>query len=144
MTGTSFKKNFSGLLIFFCLYTVSSCLAQNKGDQLIGKWMDSKHQMLVNCYKENGKYFAKVLWVQNLKDPGKPLPKERQHWINMVAMKNFEYKNGEWTNGTIYQPKTDKTYCAFITPVNENTIKVTGYVWLRIFSESEIFVRVKK
>lgn len=132
------------LILLLLFITSVNCTAQSKGDQLIGRWMDSKHQMLVNCYKENGKYFAKVLWVENLKEPGKPLPKERQHWINMIAMKDFEYKDNEWTNGTIYQPKTDKTYSAFITPVDENTIRVTGYVWLRVFSESEIFVRVRK
>lgn len=132
------------LVLFFCTCVASTCIAQSKGDQLIGKWMDSKHQMLVNCYKENGKYFGKVLWVENLKEPGKPLPKERQHWINMVAMKNFVYKNNEWINGTIYQPQTDNTYSAYITAIDFNTIKITGYVWLRVFSESEIFVRVKK
>ncbi len=133
------------LLIFFLILIPKFNIAQNnKADLLIGDWIDSKKEILVRCYKSNGKYFAKTLWVENLADIGKPLPKEEQHWINMIVMKDFEYdcKNSEWINGTIYQPKTNRTYTAYIKHDKYNTIQVVGYIWFRIFCESIVFTRV--
>ncbi len=122
-----------------------SALAQsNKGDAILGDWMDSKKETLVHCYKQNGKYFAKLLWVENLEAIGKPLPPDEQYWINMVVMKDFEYKNDEWANGTIYQPKTDKTYSAYLKLKDNNSLVVVGYIFFRIFSQSELFTRVSE
>lgn len=131
------------LLLFLFLITSKISFAQVcTADAILGEWTDEKKEVRINCYKENGKYYSKLLWVENLKDKGKPLPKNEQHWINMIVMKDFVYSNGEWNNGKIYTPKTDKTYSAYIKYINANTIQVTGYLWLRIFSESHIFNRI--
>ena len=114
----------------------------HKSDVLIGDWQDSKKQTLIRCYKLNGKYYAKAIWIENLEAIGKPLPKDEQHWINMVVMKDFEFIENEWTNGTIYNPKTDRTYSAYIKLVNQNTLRLTGYLWFRFLGASELFTRV--
>ena len=135
----------------FCKWLIAITLLLNlkisyaqvhKADVLIGDWQDSKKQTLIHCYKLNGKYYAKAVWIENLEAIGKPLPKNEQHWINMVVMKDFEYNESEWVNGTIYNPKTDKTYAAFIKLVNQNTLQLTGYLWFRFLGESELFTRV--
>lgn len=134
------------LLILFFLFISPLCRAQSQdANSIVGDWMDSKKETLVRCYRVGDKFYAKVLWVENELDRGKPLPKEEQHWINMIVMKNFEYdsNNKEWINGTIYQPKTDKTYTAYLKLKTENVLQVTGYLWLRILSENETFTRVK-
>jgi len=113
-------------------------------DMILGNWMDENNEVLVNIYKINNKYFGKTLWIQNRSHPGQPLVKEEQHWIGMVVMKDFFWQNNEWSNGTIYQPRENQTYSAFITPVNQNTIKVTGFVWFRIFSQSATFHRTTR
>ncbi len=125
------------LLNFSCGYS-----QVNKADALLGDWQDSKMQTLIHCYKLNGKYYAKTIWIENLEAIGKPLSKEEEHWINMVVMKDFEFNKKEWVNGTIYNPKTDKTYTAFIKLLNPNTLLLTGYVWFRFLSSSEQFTRV--
>ena len=113
-----------------------------KADELIGDWQDAKKQTLIRCYKLNGKYYARTIWIENIGAIGKPLPKDEQHWINMVVMKDFEYSENEWVNGTIYNPKTDRTYTAFIKLINQNTLRLTGFLWFRFFAESELFTRV--
>ena len=141
------KLFFLSFLCTICILfsTVKICDAQStKADLLIGDWTDSNKETLVHCYKQNGKYYGKTTWIENLADRGKPLPKSQQHWINMVVMKDFEFNvaDNEWANGTIYQPRTDKTYTAFVKLKDKNTLQVTGYVWFRFLSESEIFTRV--
>ena len=127
------------ILLFFC----NICQSQTvNADLIVGDWMDEKKEVLVRCYKENGKYYGKTIWVENLKERGKPLPANEQHWINMVVMKDFVFDKDEWNNGKIYVPKTDKTYTAYVKAISNNIIKVTGFVWFRFLSESQIFIRV--
>ena len=112
------------------------------GDLLLGDWTDSKKETIVHCYKQDGKYYAKTIWIQYLAHPDKPLPKHMQKWLNVMVMKDFKFEKNEWTNGVIFQPRTNKTYSAYIRLKDNNTMQVTGYVWLRFFSESETFSRV--
>ncbi len=133
------------IFIFFTLVIIKISSAQtNNADLIIGDWEDLKKEVLIRCYKENGKYYAKTLWVENLNDRGKPLPDNEKNWINMVVMKNFVYDKNEWNGGTIYVPKTEKTYTAYVKLISTNILKVTGFVWFRFLSESQLFTRVYK
>ncbi|MDX2174534.1 MAG: DUF2147 domain-containing protein [Bacteroidota bacterium] len=109
---------------------------------IIGDWMDEKKEVLIRSYKENGKYYGKILWVENLQNRGKPLPAHEQHWINMIIMKDFVFDKDEWNSGKIYVPKSDKTYTAYVKAISSNVLKVTGFIWFRFLSESQIFIRV--
>lgn len=128
-------------ILLVCYKAVTYSQATNP-DLIIGDWMDEKKEVLVRCYKENGKYYGKTIWIENLHDRGKPLPPNEQHWINMVVMKDFVFDKDEWNNGKIYVPKSDKTYTAFVKAMGNNILKVTGFVWFRFLSESQIFIRV--
>jgi len=134
---------FLRLIIYFLLLISNQNFSQKIiGDAIIGDWEDEKKEVLLRCYKENNKYYAKILWVENLQDRGKPLPSHEQYWINMVIMKNFIFDVDEWNSGTIYVPKSDRTYSAYVKAINYNVLKVTGFVWFRFLSESQIFNRV--
>jgi len=113
-------------------------------DMIIGNWMDDKNEVLVNIYKVNNKYFGKAIWIQNILNPGQPLIKEEQHWIGMILMKDFIWQNNEWSHGTIFHPRENQTYSAYITPINQNNIKVTGFVWFRFLSQAVVFHRTTR
>ena len=141
------KKNYLPLptiiLFIFLMMNMSYGNAQvPNGDLLLGDWTDSKKETIVHCYKQDGKYYAKTIWIQYLAHPDKPLPQHMQKWLNVMVMKGFKFEKNEWTNGVIFQPRTNKTYSAYIRLKDNNTMQVTGYVWLRFFSESETFSRV--
>jgi len=139
-----FKILFLLLLVAISLNAPGAGLESIEGDDILGDWVDKKNEVQVHCYKVGEHYFGKTTWVKNLEHSGQPLPKEEQHWVNMVVMKNFRFKNEEWFNGTIYHPRNNQTYKAFITMKNKNEIEVTGYIWFRFLSKSETFIRVKK
>ena len=113
-------------------------------DMIIGNWMDDKNEVLVNIYKVNNKYFGKAIWIQNISNPGQPLIKEEQHWIGMILMKDFIWQTNEWSHGTIFHPRENQTYSAYITPINQNNIKVTGFVWFRFLSQAVVFHRTTR
>ena len=49
---------------------------------------------------------------------------------------------GRWTGGTIYDPNSGKTYRCIITWVDENTLKVRGYVGIPMLGRTETWTRV--
>lgn len=140
-----FSVNNHRLLIavafLFLKATVTHAQAQ-AGDVILGDWMDSKKETVVHCFKENGKYYGRLIWVENLAARGQPLSREEDHFINYLVLKDFEYKNKEWAHGIIHQPKTKKTYTAYLKLKNNNTMQVVGYRFFRFLSESQIFTRV--
>lgn len=139
------RKKLSGLWItgLFIFIKVATANAQtDPGDVLLGDWMDSKKETVVRCFKQDGKYFGRLIWVENTEARGEPLSPCDKYLINYIVLKNFEYKNNEWVNGIIYQPKTNKTYTAYLKLIDTNTMNVVGYMFFRFLSESQIFTRV--
>jgi uncharacterized protein (DUF2147 family) len=62
--------------------------------------------------------------------------------LGLVLLKNFmaESKN-TWRNGTIYDPRSGKTYDCVLTLKNSNTLDVRGYIGKPIFGKSVTFTR---
>ena len=55
----------------------------------------------------------------------------------------FSYAGeGRRTGGTIYDPNSGKTYRCIITWVDENTLKVRGYIGVPMFGRTEIWTRI--
>ena len=55
----------------------------------------------------------------------------------------FSYDgDGRWTGGTIYDPNSGKTYRCIITWVDENTLKVRGYIGVPMLGRTETWTRV--
>jgi uncharacterized protein (DUF2147 family) len=50
--------------------------------------------------------------------------------------------DGRWAGGTIYDPNSGKTYRCIITWVDENTLKVRGYVGVPMLGRTETWTRV--
>lgn len=128
------------LLLF--LKTTTSYAQTQPGDVVLGDWMDANKETVVHCYKENGKYYGKLIWIENIEERGKPISKADEKYINYLVLKDFEYKNNEWADGIIHQPKTNKTYTAYIKLISTDTMEVIGYKYFRFLSESQLFTRV--
>lgn len=135
------------ILIIIGLFYITNLQAQTKSDQILGDWISPDKDLIVHCYKENNKYFGKVVWFKKYNsdaridaiDDSKGVPESK--WLNSLVMNNFVYDGNEWNDGTIFQLKTGKSYSAFMKMKNENTLRLTGFIFLPIFSESVTFSR---
>lgn len=130
------------LLIFFCA-AIQNIEAETNADKIIGNWISPKKDVIIKCFKYNNKYFGKIVWFKRYYDdaPDDPKMLPESKWLNTVVMKNFTYKNNEWSDGKIFQVKTCKTYDAYIKLNNFNSLQLTGYVCLRFFCETVSFSR---
>ena len=76
-------------------------------------------------------------------DDRNPDPALRNRRLDgLTIMKGFEYDgDGRWRNGTVYDPNSGKTYKCTITQVDNNTLKIRGYIGVSLFGRSETWTR---
>jgi uncharacterized protein (DUF2147 family) len=142
------KKYFlAGILILFTF----SVFAQNQ-DAVLGKWESEHGGGQIQIYKTGNKYFGKIIWIREPNDNnGKPKrdinnPSEKlrsQPIIGLDVLKNFTYEgNNVWNNGTVYDPKSGKTYSCKMTLISNNKLNIRGYVGFSFIGKSETWTRV--
>jgi uncharacterized protein (DUF2147 family) len=131
------------LVVFLLLLiTRESYQCQNVNpDYIVGNWISPDNDLIINCYKKNNKYYGKIVWFKKYYDAEHDKPKAvpESQWLYMNVMTDFEFSDNEWTNGEIFNLNTGKKYDAFIKQKDNNTLKVTGYIFLPIFCESVLF-----
>lgn len=138
------------LLFVFAVCTLAA-FAQKK-DDILGKWANPSGEGHIEIYKKGEKFFGKLAWIKEPNDDaGKPKTDAKNPEANLRGkallgleiLKNFEFEGGKWTDGTIYDPKTGKTYSCNLTLKDNNTLNIRGYIGISIIGRSETFKRVK-
>ena len=122
------------LLALLCITLLS--FAQNAG-AIVGVWLNQEKDAKIEIYKSGEKYYGKLIWGKNIFEAdGKTSKKDTKNsdaslrsrnLLNLVILKDFVYDDGEWTDGTIYDPKNGKTYSCVMT-IENNTLHITGYI----------------
>lgn len=115
----------------------------HEADDIVATWLNADKDAHIRIFKAvNGKYAGKIEWMKEPLDPktGKPKtdnlnpdPKLRnRERMGLVIMMNFEYikSKNKWEGGTIYDPKSGKTYDSYIyfDGNNKKTLFLRGYV----------------
>ena len=128
------------LSLIFLLFTGSSF----KSDDILGMWLDESQKLIVECYKSDNKYYARIKWFKNenkkiQKFSENGIPKSK--WINYKVMEHFTYNGENWTGGTIHQVKKGTSYDATINMKSYNSIVVRGYVLIKLLGDDVNFSR---
>jgi uncharacterized protein (DUF2147 family) len=129
-------------LIFFLVVWMTSF--SQSSDAIVGKWYNTEKDAQVEIYKEGGKYYGKIVWLQDPIKNGKPKTdknntdesKRDRPIMGMKFLNNFEHTGSNWENGTIYDPKNGKTYSCIIKKKNEKTLEVRGYVGISLIGRT--------
>ena len=132
---------------------LTTAIAQDNGDQLIGLWEPSNGKARVKVEKIGSKYYGKIVWLREPNDPQTQQPKvdknnpdESMRSVPLKGyrmLKDFVFKSGEWTDGTIYDPESGSTYSCVITVKDENTLDIRGYVGVKALGRTDVWKRVK-
>lgn len=122
-------------------------------DAIIGVWEAGGGKGHVQIFKQNGKYYGKIIWLKSgskeadggIKvDKKNPNPAMRNKpIIGTLLLKDFVYKNGEWTDGVIYDTSAGREYDAYIKMKDKNTLAVRGYVGFSLMGKTDIWTRVR-
>jgi uncharacterized protein (DUF2147 family) len=140
------------LLLLSVLLSVAPFITPRNADAIVGVWANGSGKGHIQIYKSGGKYFGKIVWLREPKDKdGKPRldkhnpdPEKRsQPVMGMIMMRGFEYKDGEWTNGHLYNPSDGKQYKAYIKMKSATQIDVRGYVGISLIGKTDTWTRVR-
>ncbi|ADY51419.1 Protein of unknown function DUF2147 [Pseudopedobacter saltans DSM 12145] len=139
------------LLIFSVFLLVNTLVFGQKSDEILGKWLNKDKEAHLQIYKKGNKYFGKLSWLKEPNDEeGKPKrdsknPSEELRGrpiLGLEILKDFTFNNGVWQDGTIYDPKSGKTYSCKMTLEGKNRLNVRGYIGISLLGRTEVFTRV--
>jgi uncharacterized protein (DUF2147 family) len=132
-----------------------SCIDANaqESDQICGKWMSAQKNLLVQVYRENNDYKAKILWFK-ADDESKPMdewtdkhnpdPSLRNRKIlGMNVVKNLRYnaKSKLWEDGDIYDSQSGRTWDASAAMTKDGSLKVIGFWHFKFIGRTMTFNR---
>jgi len=131
------------LIFSFALVLILASLNVNAqdADKVKGYWLTEEGTSQIYIYKAtNGSYYGKIVWLEEPNEFGAPKkdkdnPDEKlkeRPLLDLILLHSFEYneKDKEWEDGTIYDAKSGKTYDCYMwfEDGNEKELKIKGYL----------------
>src|ERR1700748_236551 len=108
------KLFIKSLFLFLLFISFTKASTVNDPDRVCGKWMSAEKNLMVQVYKEDGAFRAKIIWFKN-EDNSKPMEEWRdkhnpdealrnRRLIGMSILQGLDYipKSNSWENGKIY------------------------------------------
>lgn len=141
------------LLSFLAIFLAGNIVAQDyKRSDVLGIWFNEEKDAKVEIYEENGKFFGKVIWLEEPIDPDTGKPKlddenpdeelQKRPVMGLLLVWEFEYdKNGEWEDGHIYDPKSGNTYSCYMKLQSMDELKVRGYIGISLIGRTTYWTR---
>ncbi|MEI7500607.1 MAG: DUF2147 domain-containing protein [Bacteroidota bacterium] len=149
-------KKITSALVFVILVTLwsgtTASAQSHKGDDILGTWLNQEATGKITLYKENGKYFGKLVWLRTPLDSITGLPRTDKEnpdaklkstpLIGLVNMKNFNFDGkDEWSGGTIYDPKNGKTYKCYVKFESPTKLKIRGYIGISLLGRNSYWTK---
>lgn len=146
------------LMMAMVIIPITQLKAQDfKADDILGVWMNEDKDAQVEIYKDNGKYFGKIVWLLNpideetnkpkLDDENEDLSLRDRPVMGLLLLKDFVFDgDDEWEDGTIYDPKNGKTYSCYMEFEDEDdmsTLKIRGYIGISLLGRTTYWTAVK-
>ena len=146
-------------MVLFAVLLSLSAYGQtlSEADRICGLYYaadpDNGEGSQIQIYKTaSGTYEGKVVWMQYPNHPNgeprrdvkNPNPHNRnQTNVGLVVIKGFTYNsaNDEWENGSVYNPKSGKTYSSFIKLESDNKLKVRGYLGVSLLGKTVVWTK---
>ena len=106
-------------------------------------------ESVIEVYEKNDQVFAKIIKITNLENQGATCINcsgERKNTpiSGMNILTGLKKDGDEWSGGKILDPKNGKEYNCYIQLLDENTLKIRGYIGLSVFGRTAIWKRATK
>ncbi len=139
--------------LFLIVSFAFSTLAQNK-DAILGKWLNASGEGQILIYKKGEHYFGKLIWLKKPDDEKGNVKLDNKNpnssfksrpLLGLELLKDFTYEgDGIWEDGSIYDPKTGKTYSCKMSMISSDKLDIRGYVGISLLGRTETWTRVRE
>jgi uncharacterized protein (DUF2147 family) len=131
-------------LVTLLLLSITA-LANTGADAILGEWLSQEKDGKIIIFKQGDQYYGKISWgkIPGKKDTNNPDEKLRnRELVGTVILKNFKFTGSAWENGTIYDPKSAKTYdCILKVKEGNKTLDIRGFVGSPMFGRTSTWTR---
>ncbi|MCU0388473.1 MAG: DUF2147 domain-containing protein [Chitinophagaceae bacterium] len=138
----------------FIFFTLLNANAQSSPDDVVGVWKNGEGTAMIKIARNGEEFRGRIVWLKEPNDPqnGKPKvdnnnPEESKRSQPVLGLTNvwgFRFKDGEWIDGFIYDPKNGKTYDCIMTmdEKDKSKLNVRGYIMgMTMFGRTDTWVR---
>ena len=106
-------------------------------------------ESVIEVYEKNDQVFAKIIKITNLENQGATCINcsgERKNTpiSGMNILTGLKKDGDEWSGGKILDPKNGKEYKCYIQLLDENTLKIRGYIGFSMFGRTAIWKKASK
>lgn len=122
-------------------------------DDIIGLWLVSTKNAVVDIYKIGDEYKAKLKWYLVSDNPEKNLRLDRMNpnenlrnrsiW-DIDVLYGLRKVNDRWEDGKIYNAKTGFTYSAVIDLKDNNIMYLRGYILFEFIGREDYWTRINQ
>jgi uncharacterized protein (DUF2147 family) len=147
------KKSIYFLLVLMLSVSTYAQKSSAEADKILGTWLTGNGKAHILITKYGDKYGGKIVWMREPNDEnGKPKldfknpdeSKRKNPKMGLSLLLGFTYDgDGEYENGTIYDPENGKTYKCVINIEGNDVLKVRGYVGFSLIGRTDTWTRVK-
>lgn len=137
------------------LWPTFSLFGAEAAGAVVGVWFTENDDSRIEIYACESKYCGKITW---LKDPiyddkdkmaGEPKvdrenPKKAlraRQIVGLEIMTGFEFDEGSWVNGRIYDPESGKTYKCKMKLSDTGDLQVRGYIGIPALGRTTTWTR---
>ncbi len=125
---------------------------QKPADKILGRWYTANNEAVVEVYFSGNGYNAKIISLKKPNDAnGKPRKDSKnpdknlrsRNLTGVLVFSNLKYstKNNRWEGGRVYNPEMGHEADCIVYLIDENTLKVKGYIGAEFIGKSETWKR---
>lgn len=140
------------LILSLVSLSLSSLAKEYNADDITGFWLTKEKRAVIEITKVDDKFEGKLVWlidihngtkkdILDVENPNKDLQKRSLQGLK--NLEGFTFDDGQWTGGSIYDPKSGKTYSAKMKLENINELHLRGYVGIPLFGKTSEWTRQK-
>ncbi len=120
---------------------------------IFGKWNSTnddtgKVDSVIEIYKKDGKAYAKII---EIKDPTRQNAvcdlckgeNKNKPLLGLNILTGLQKNGSEWSDGEIVDPRNGTVYSCYITLLNENKLKIRGYIGFSLLGKTKYWERTK-
>ena len=124
------------------------------GDVVLGIWQSEHGSGRIQIYKDGNTYNGKLVWLKEANDESgrikldinNPSKNLRSQPINgLEVLRNFTYKDdGVWVDGTVYDPKSGRTYSCKLLMSSSDKLEIRAYMGISLIGKTQVWSRVSE
>lgn len=146
-----------GAAAFAVATLVAAAASVPAADRVVGLWLTEERDAHVRVERVGDRYEGTIVWLEEPRFPadddqgmaGRPkVDRENPDpalratpIIGLRIVQGFRFRDGEWKDGTIYDPNNGKTYKCRMWFEGE-TLRVRGFIGISLLGRSTSWTRV--